>query len=364
MQSEIPDKRNSSDTLKDDGISWKDAEYGKPKTTIGLVGLFWKEFEYEDKKGKTIKHQDYIFSEDYKPEYTYGMITRDEILVVLQRLKKCPEYVLYPKKFKMMEQSSKVLILLSFLIFIASWVMLTVVKSKAKILIFCVMSFIFVFIFCIACCRFSSSRSKFKRYLAYRDIYFDEVLKDCNKMFSSRGVKFYYNNFSKYRDIVIRIRRPGFMKKQEGEIFERHYLGFESIIKHSEEKARKLGKDKVTGPDLYINQKNVFGNFVVDEEKRGELVKEEMKLNDNSTSFGQQRFVLKKMESGVLRDRAKDLREMSENIAPLGENVLKSKNMEDGKSESRRSNIVEADKENYPNENLDTERHLMDDSAL
>lgn len=268
---------------KEDSISetsWKLSEYGKPRTTLGLVSLFWKEYEYEDSKGKTINAQDYIFSEDYQPEFTFGMITRDEILAVLKRLKKCPEYALYPEKIKSQQKTSKIMILFSFLIFILSWVLLAVLKSQKKIYIFCGVCFIFVLTFCFACCQFSNSRSEFRRYLAYRDIYFDEVLKDCNKIFSKRGVKFYYNNFSKFRDIIVRIRKPELMKRKEGETFERHYLGFESIIKNAEEVAKKKGVESVKGVDKLIAEKNVYGNFVADEVLRTRMILEEMKENN------------------------------------------------------------------------------------
>lgn len=80
----------------------------------------------------------------------------------------------------------------------------------------------------------------------------------------------------------MRVRKPDLMKKIEGEAFERHYLGFEPIIKNAEEKAEENGIESVKGPDRVIAEKNVYGNFVADQGLRTRIVLEEMKENEKN----------------------------------------------------------------------------------
>ena len=258
--------------------AWKLADYEKPRTQHGLIGLFWKTMKIEQPDGSTLESQDYIISGDYKPEYTHGMITKDEIMAVIKILKTSPNYDLYPKKFSSKQNSSKMLSLASFFLLVLALVSLTLMPGPLKLISFTSLSILFMILFSVSCCSFWSSRTEFKHHLACRDVYFDEVLHNCNKLFEKRGVKFYYNDMSPTRDILVRVRKPRRQNRiVDGIAFEKYYLGFESIIKNAEEKKRNGKESEIHGADLGYAHKNVWGDFVVDSGRRTKMILDRMK---------------------------------------------------------------------------------------
>ena len=228
-----------------------------------MVSLFWKCFERETANGHIVYEYDYIYSKEYSPKYTYGVILKDEIDSVVDRLRKCPEYNLHPQIFDNRELKIKLLLLLSFTIFCFAWVSLTLFRGYFRLFSFLLLNIIFLMLFVISCARLSNNRGQYKHYLARRDVYFDEVMKNTNRIFRKRGVKFFYNDMSKSRDIIVRIRRP--LKPvliQENTKNERHYLGFETILKNAEEQVKNGKTGEIPECHKVIAKKNVYGSFV------------------------------------------------------------------------------------------------------
>lgn len=150
----------SLDTIDDeDSIqNWKFASYSRPKTLPGMVSLFWKNFERENANGQLVQEFDYIYSKDYIPEYTYGVILKDEIDSVIARLRHCPEYNLHPDVYSRRELSHKICLLVSFAIFCLAWVSLTVCRGYVRLLSFLLLNIVFLMVFVMACARMSNNR--------------------------------------------------------------------------------------------------------------------------------------------------------------------------------------------------------------
>ena len=116
------EKVSSSNRSVDD--YWFTEKMPRKADKHGRLSLIWKTAT-NDRTGELV--QDYIFADDYNPENTYGLITRTEIMSVIDRLRQCPEYILFPLKFTIFEDISKLLIFSSFIVFVSSWMILTIV---------------------------------------------------------------------------------------------------------------------------------------------------------------------------------------------------------------------------------------------
>ena len=122
----------------------------------GRISLSWKTAT-NDRTGELV--QDYIFTEDYNPENTFGLITKTEILAVIERLKQCPEYVLFPSKFTVFKNLSKLLIFSSFLVFVSSWMILTVIQEElARMILFSILGITFLVVLSIGVLGFAFTK--------------------------------------------------------------------------------------------------------------------------------------------------------------------------------------------------------------
>lgn len=160
---------------------------------------------------KSIWIQDYVLSNTlYSPELTYGMITQKEIEVLFERLKESPHYILKPRSFSFLRALYLLMFFTAFCLFFLAFFLLSInqIIPFSPELCFAVPFICFIIFLLFGLFLFYCSKIQKRKYLSKRDIFFDEIIKDTNNLYASRGVKFYYNESSPDREVIIFVTKP------------------------------------------------------------------------------------------------------------------------------------------------------------